>query len=587
MRVNNYKQDEEKTKFSFNNMLRILKYTLPYKKELFSSTAMGILSSIFLLFIPKIVSYTVDTAFIEKNIVKILCLALLMLCLILISLFITKIRRYKQSIILNHVAHDLKVEIFSKLQYLPTTYYDTKSNGKIYTRATSYPDDVASVLCYVFIEIFLEIINLIFIIFFMVTTNIQLSLVSILLMIFLSLFFILLSPIIRKKQHEYNNKESNINAFLSESINGIRITQSFNREEENERILKELEKKRMKVLKTNICIGNLNWSLTGIFSLISMAYIYYIGLKYMYPAVSLGVILAIDSYSSSFWAPIENIFSNYNNLMNANTYLERIFELLDEPLQITNSPDAQSFEIEGNVTFNHVIFGYDRNKIVLSDLNFEIKKGQKVGIVGETGCGKTTILNLISRFYDIIDGEILIDNVNIKNIKLENLRGQISIMFQDNFLFARSVYENLILNKSCSRIEVQNICQKLGIHDIILSLENGYDTILYNNGSNLSNGERQLLCLARIMIQDPKILILDEATSNVDAKTEKKIEEAMSMVSKNRTTIMVAHRLSTIKNTDVIFVMKDGKLIETGTHDELIKQNGYYNSLYMKQYKVL
>lgn len=586
MRVNNYKQDEEKTEFSFKNMFRMIKYLLPYKKDLILSILFGIFSSILLLFIPKIVRYAIDTVFPLKDFSKILFLTFLMILFIIFSLILTKIRRNKQCVVLNYVANDLKVEIFSKLQYLPNDYFDTKSHGKIYTRVTSYPDDAAAILCYVFIEILLDIINLIFVIFFMLTTNVPLSLISIVLALFLTAFFLFLAPKRRRLQHNLNNKNSNIHAYISESINGIRITQSFNREEENEAILEKLEKNRLDATKKILFVGNLNWSLSGIFNLVSMALVYFIGLKYMYPEVTIGVIVAIDSYSSRFWSPIEYLSSSYNDLMDANTYLERIFELLDEELKISNSKNARSFEIEGNVTFKNVKFGYDQEKIILPNLSFEIKKGQKVGIVGETGCGKSTILNLISRFYDVFDGEVLIDDVNIKEIQLDCLRGQIAMMLQDNFLFARSVYENLVLNKKVSKDEVFCVCKELGIHDVILSLEQGYDTILYNNGSNLSNGERQLLCLARIMIQNPKILILDEATSNVDSKTEKTLEKAMNIASKNRTMILVAHRLSTIKNADIILVMKNGSLVESGTHDELIRKKGYYNDLYRRQYEV-
>lgn len=581
--VNNYRQDEDKTKFSWHNIIRMMKYIKPYKKELIISLILGIIASILLLFIPKIISYAIDNAFVEKNFLKILLLTILMLIIIIISLIITKIRRDKQCLVLNKVAHDLKVAIFTKLQYLPNNYYDTKSHGKIYTRATSYPDDASVIMCYILIEIILDIINLIFVVIFMLTTNVKLSLISIILASFLTLFFIFISPLRRKLQHHLNNKNSNINAYISESINGIRITQSFNREKKNEQILRNLEKERIKAVKNTLFVGNLTWSLTGIFNLISMAIVYYIGLKYLYPTVSLGIIIAIDSYSSRFWSPIEYLTSSYNDLMDASTYLERIFELLDEPNIIENHSNSKSLDIKGNVELKNVKFSYTPEKIVLDGINIKIKQGEKVGLVGETGCGKSTILNLISRFYDVNEGEVLIDNVNIKDIELASLRTQVSMMLQDNFLFARSVYDNLVLDKKMTLEEVIKICKLLDVHDMIMSLKEGYDTILLNNGSNLSNGEKQLLCIARIMIQNPKILILDEATSNVDLKTEKKISKAIELVTKNRTTIMVAHRISTIKNCDKIILIKDHKNFEEGTHQELMAKKGEYYQLYSSQ----
>ena len=581
--VNNYKKDEEATKFSWKNMSRMLEFVKPYKKELFISFFIGIISSLLLLVIPKIMAYAIDVSFVNKDFMQIILLTFIMLGLVLLSVFLTKIERDKMIIALDKVSYDIKVEIFKKLQYLPNNYFDTRSHGKIYTRATSYPDDVAVIFCYVIVQGLLDIVNLIFVIIFMLITNTPLALISIILAIILVIIFVLLAPLRRKLQHVVNDKKSNVNAYVSESINGIRITQSFNRESENERILRDLEKDRQKAQRKTFFINNLNWSVTGIFNLSSMALIYYVGLRYFYPSVSLGTIIAIDSYSSRFWDPLEYITSSYSDLMDASTYLERIFELLDEPLTIENSQKSMILDIKGDVELKNVVFSYDKKKKVLNHVNLKIKAGEKVGLVGETGCGKSTILSLLSRFYDPDEGKILIDGINIKDIRLNSLRGQVSMMLQDNFLFARSVYDNLVLNKKIKKEEVIKVCKMLDIHDMIMNLEKGYETILLNNGSNLSNGERQLLCIARIMLQDPKILILDEATSNIDLMTEKKITKAIEIVTKNRTTIMVAHRISTIKNCDKIVLIKDHINYEEGTHNELMKKKEEYYKLYSSQ----
>lgn len=581
--VNNYKKDEENTKFSWKNILRMLEFVKPYKKDLIIAIIIGILANILLLFIPKIITYAIDVYLVQKYFLGIIFLTTLMLAIIIISLSLTRVRRDKISIILNKVTSDVKLALFTKLQYLPNSYYDTKSHGKIYTRVSTYPDEASIILCYTLLEIILDIINLIFMMIFMLTTNVKLSLISIILAFILTIFFIFISPIRRKLQHMVNNKRSNINAYISESINGIRITQSFNREEKNENILHNLEKERINAVKKTMLIGNLNWSLTGVLNYISIVIIYYIGLRYMYPTISIGMILAIDSYSSRFWEPIEYLTSSYNDMMDASTYLERIFELIDEPLVIENSKHAQNIKIKGEVELKNVKFSYNPKKPVLENVNIKIAAGTKVGLVGETGCGKSTILSLISRFYDINSGEILIDGVNIKNIKLNSLRGNVSLMLQDNYLFARSVYDNIVLNKKVSLKEVIKVCKMLGIHGMIMALNDGYDTILLNNGSNLSNGEKQLLCMARIMVQNPKILILDEATSNIDLKTEQKITKAMDIITKGRTTIMVAHRISTIKNCDKIILIKDHINYEEGTHEELMKNKGEYFKLYNSQ----
>ena len=527
--------------------------------------------------------YAIDVSFIQKDFIQIVYLTIGMLVIIIIATWLTKIKRDKLLIVLDKVARDIKIAIFIKLQYLPNTYFDTRSHGKIYTRAATYPDEVASTFCYGLVQTLLDIINLFFVILFMVTTNWKLSLISISLSLVLIIVFIVLSPIRRRLQHIANDKTSNVNAYISESINGIRITQSFNREKKNEKILQDLEKKRILANKKVWYISNLNWALSGVFNTISMVIILYVALKYMYPAISIGAIMAINSYSSRFWEPIEYLTSTYNEFMDASTYLERIFELLDEDLVINNSQSAKNIEIEGKIEFNNVSFSYDEKNLVLEGFSMRVEKGEKVGLVGETGCGKSTVLSLISRFYDVTKGQILIDDVDIRNIKLSSLRGQVSMMLQDNFLFSRSVMENLTLGKNISLEKVEEICKKLEIHDFILSLENGYDTILRNNASNLSSGERQLLCIARIMIQDPKILILDEATSNIDLKTEKRITHALKLVSEKRTTIIVAHRITTIKNCDKIIFIKNHQNKEEGTHEELMKRKGEYYRLYTHQ----
>lgn len=581
--VNTYKQDEEMPKFSFSNLSRMMKFVKPYWKDVILAFFIGLAASVLLLFIPKIVAYAVDVSFVAKNLSEIILLTLLMLVIVFVSTFLMKKKRDKLLIVLDKVSHDLKVEIFQKLQYLPNSFFDTRSHGKIYTRATTYPDEASAILCYVFVEILLDLINLIFVMIFMLTTNVPLSLISIMTAFLLALFFIAILPIRRRIKHKVNDKISNLNAYISESVHGVKVTQSFNREEKNTEIMRDLELEKFSAVRKAWFIGNLNWSLTGMFEIICMAVIYYVGLRYFYPVVPIGVIIAVDSYSSRFWSPISHLMSSYEEITEASVYLERIFELLDEDLVISDSATSKKMNIQGNVEFCDVSFAYVEGRNVLEHLNLSIEKGQKIGLVGETGSGKSTILSLISRFYDVTDGSILIDGVDVRDIQLDSLRGQVSVMLQDNFLFARSVYDNLVLDHPISFKKVQEVCKMLGIHDMIMKLENGYDTILLNNGSNLSSGERQLLCIARIMIQNPKILILDEATSNIDLKTEKQITQAMSLLMEGRTTILVAHRISTVRDCDKIFLIKDKKVYEEGSHLALMRKKGAYYKLYTSQ----
>lgn len=580
--INNYQEDENKTSFSWQNMKRILKYVSPYKRRVFIAILLSIISSILVLLIPQIIAYAIDEVFPSKEYNKIIILAGIMFICVLLSAYLSKKKSNQLSILLNKIALDLKVDIFKKLEYLSNTYYDTKSHGKIYTRASTYPDEVAVIFCYILVDVALDFLSLIFVAIFMLNMNIYLSLIAIIPAIILILFFILISPLRRKLKLIANDKAANTNAFLSESVNGIMVTQSFNREEKNTHILTRLENKKIKAEYHTLFVGNLNFSLSGIFNIATTALIYYIGLIYMYPVTSIGSIMAIATYAGRIWNPMQFLSSNIGQIMDASSYLERIFELLDEPLVIEEKKNAKVMDIEGNIEFKHVDFGYN-DSLVLNDFNLKIKKGEKVGLVGQTGSGKTTVLSLISRFYDVKEGEITIDGVNIKDLKLNCLRGNISMMLQDNYLFSRSVYDNLVLDKKIELEKVREICKMLEIDEVIMSLEKGYDTILLNNASNLSSGERQLLCIARIMIQNPKVLILDEATSNIDLKTEKKLEKALELVTKNRTTLIVAHRISTIKDCDKIVLVKDKKVYEEGTHKELMRKKGEYYHLYTRQ----
>ena len=292
----------------------------------------------------------------------------------------------------------------------------------------------------------------------------------------------------------------------------------------------------------------------------------------------------MGEYSGSFWRPIRELFKIIDDFIESITYLERILETMDEPIKIFDKEDAKDIEINGNIEFDNVTFSYLKDRTVLDKVNFKINKNEKIALVGETGSGKSTIANLMCRFYDIDNGEIKIDGVNLKDIKLQSLRSQITIMQQENYLFSISIIDNLKYgNKKITENEVIEACKNMGIDNWIKNFPDGYNTILKNNGSNLSDGERQILCYARTIINNPKILILDEATSKMDTKTEKVLQELTKEMIKDKTLIIIAHRLSTIVNCDKIIFLKDKKIAEVGNHDELMNKKGDYYNLYMSQ----
>lgn len=584
MKVNRYDQDELNTNFNFHIFKRSLKYLKPYKWRLILTTFISCFNGILALINPKLLQYAIDTIIPSKDFTKLIYVSIFMMLIIIINILINCIKSRMMNRIKQAISYDLKSDIFIHLQYLPAHYYDTRPHGKILIRATNYAETVAQSLCNDFIETILEFINLVFILIFMFTCHIPLTLFSLLFAGIITLLFIKITPIRREKQHILNNKNSNCNAYIAESINGISITQSYNREYKNEQIFHKIENERIESVKNVLPYWNFGWAVTNGSAVVVNISIYLLGIFLFYPKTSLGTIIAIGSYTGQFWNPIQNITSVYSEIMDAVTYLERIFELLDEPLVIENIEKSKKINLIGKVEFQNVSFGYIENKNVLENINFKIKPKQKIALVGETGSGKSTIINLLARYYDVTEGTILIDDIPIKELELSSLRGQINVMLQDNYVFSRSILENICYGKeNATKEEVIEICKKLQIHDWIQNLKNGYDTILHNNGKEISTGQRQLICFARAILADPKILILDEATSNVDLKTEKLVQEGLNTLLKDRTSIIIAHRLSTIVNCDQIMLIKNHCIYERGTHQELMEQKGEYYKLYTSQ----
>lgn len=583
MKVNKYSEDEVNTKFELRNLLRMMKFIKGHQKKLILSLVLSFLSSILYLFIPKIVNYIIDDTIPNNNFNELILLCILALIIIIFSITLKQLS-YKVVIKIKRiVSYNMKNEMFKHLQYLPSTYYETRPHGKILTRLTTYTDNVSHVICDRLLSAIIELINLVFVLIFMFTTNVPLTFVTLGFAIVFFITFAILTPLRRKKQLLLNNKIANVNAYMAESINGITITQSFNREKKNEEIYWDLETKRVTTAKSLYKYWNSGWAIGESTASIVEICIYLCGLT-LFSNASIGTIIAMASYSSQFWNPIRMINNIYVELMDSFTYLERIFELLDEPLVIENNPNSKKINIKGQIEFKNVTFGYVDDQIVLDNISFNIKEKERIALVGETGSGKSTIISLISRYYDVNDGKILIDNENIKDIDLFELRKNVNVMLQDNYVFSRSILENIkYSNPDATNDKVINICKKINIHEWILSLKDGYNTILYNNGKGISTGQRQLICFARIMLADPKILVLDEATSNIDLKTEALIQKGIDEVLKDRTSIVIAHRLSTIVNCDRIFFVKDKKIKEIGTHQELMAKKGDYYKLYQAQ----
>ena len=583
---NKYDIDERlDTPFNFQHLKRSFVYVKPRIKRMLFALLLSCTASILSLTVPRMVERVMDVTVPEKNYPELFLLAALSAGAIVSSIMLSKARSYIMSKVGQDIIFSIRADLFSHLQKLQFSYFDDRPHGKILVRVVQYVNSVSNMLSNGLIDFILEIFNLIFIVIFMLFTHLRLSLVVLAGLPVLFTILFIIKPAQRRAWQQVSNKNSNLNAYVAESINGMRVTQIFAREKVNSEILTRLAKNsRIAWIKASL-ISNLIWVSVDNISQIITASLYIVGVLLTAPMVSFGTLIAMSNYSWRFWMPINRIAQIYNDFINTIAYLERIFETIDETVLIDDAPDAYDLpEIRGNVTFDNVTFGYDSGGEVLHKLSFDIPAGMSVALVGPTGAGKTTIVNLLSRFYDVTDGRILIDGHDISKVKLASLRGQMGIMLQDSFIFSGTVADNIRYGRlDASQDEISDSAAVVHADDFIEKMEAKYGTEIQERGSRLSQGQKQLLSFARTIISDPKILILDEATSSIDTKTEAYVQEGINYLLKGRTSFIIAHRLSTIRHCDRIMYIKDHGISEYGTHEELMDRKGDYYELYTSQ----
>lgn len=437
------------------------------------------------------------------------------------------------------------------------------------------------------INVILECLNMLFIMIFMFFVNVKLSLVVLSGLPIFAFIMMMIKKRQRKAWQDVSNKSSNLNAYLQENITGARVTQIFTREEQNAQIFDRLSEKYRKSWINAVKYSHLVWPATDNVSTLVRAAIFVVGLLVLTPAaVSLGTIVAMTSYASSFWQPIMNLSNIFNNFINNIAYLERIFETLDEPATIADKPNAQDIgDITGEVKFDDVTFSYEQGKTVLEHISFDVKPGESVALVGPTGAGKSTVVSLLSRFYDLDSGKITIDGKDISQATLHSLRSQMGIMLQDSFIFSGTIYDNIRYGRlDATEEEIREAAKIVCADEFISEMKDGYMTEVNERGSKLSGGQKQLISFARTLLSDPKILVLDEATSSIDARTEKLLQQGLQRLLVGRTSFIIAHRLSTIKNCDKIMYIDNKGIAECGTHDQLIAKKGEYYKLYTAQH---
>lgn len=549
------------------------------------SSALGMLA-------PKFLMRIIDVYIPNKNIPGLIGICGLYLGLTLIIVMILKAKITITTRLGQNIIHEIRSDIFEHLQELPFSYYDERPHGKIQVRVVNYVNSLSDLLSNGIINTITDLFSLFFIVGFMLSINVRLTLICLcgLPLLMLVIF------VIKKKQRVAwqisSNKSSNLNAYIAESINGIRVTQSFVREEENIKIFNNLSSSYFKAWMNAVKLNFLLWPAIDNISCWTTSAIYLLGVLWIdqgVSGVSVGALIAITSYIGRFWAPINTLASFYNSLLTAVSYLERIFETIDEPVLVKDCEGAVPMpEIQGNVEFKDVVFSYEDGIRILDGINFKVNQGETYALVGPTGAGKSTIINLISRFYNVDSGQILIDGIDISKVTIKSLRKQMGVMLQDSFIFSGTIMDNIRYgNSDATDEEVIAAAKTVCAHDFIMSLENGYDTQVNERGSRLSAGQRQLISFARALLANPKILILDEATSSIDTETEILLQEGLSKLLHNRTSFIIAHRLSTIKNSTCIMYIDDGAIKEMGSHEELMKKKGAYYDLYISQYAFL
>lgn len=589
MSINSVRDDEKSVNSSkVKTLLRLFHYLLAYKKSVIIVLLIMTITVGISVVNPLLVEHAIDVNIKSKDLDGLFKVGLLAVILNVIYVLLVKIRMYIMAKVSNTVLLTIRQELYTHIQKLSFSFFDSRPTGKILARVIGDVNSLKDVLSNSVTTLIPDFITVCSVIGIMLVKDYRLALASLVSLPILIIGMWLIQVYSHKRWVVYRKKNSNLNAFIHEDLSGIRVVQSFTAEGETaetfDELLDEQRQSFIKAVTLSDAFGpmiDFSWGL-------GMVSLYFVGVKMAGTAtINVGTLIAFGTYVSMFWRPIMNLSNFYNQLITNISGAERIFEIMDTKPEIEDGENVKDLpEITGKVTFDHVSFSYDENTKVLDNVSFVINPGETIALVGPTGAGKTTIVNLISRFYDIQSGNIYIDDTNIKEITIESLRKQMGIMTQDNFLFSGTIKDNIRYGKlDATDEEIINAAKAVNAHDFIMKLEKGYDTELKERGAGLSAGQKQLLAFARTMVSMPKILILDEATSSIDTHTEILVQQGIETLLKGRTSFVIAHRLSTIQKADRIFVIDEGGIAEEGTSQELLDKKGLYYDLYMAQFK--
>lgn len=591
MESNSINKDEQTLKRS---KIEIIKRLFIYLKPHKAKTAIVILLMIFVMMCsiinPYLLQIAIDKHVENRNIKGLLVIGIVLLILNAFAWILSKIRWKMISEVTNTVLVDIRKELYSHIQDLSFDFFDSRPVGKILARVVGDVNALKNLFNQSIQTVIPEGLSLICVCIAMMIMNFKLAVACMTLLPILAVSMFYIETKSRERWNDFRSKRSNLNGFTHENFSGIKVVQAFAKEYDREKAYKEMVRKEKDAFLKAIKLNDLFWPLVELSWGVGTLIVFAVGYRLVISGeIQVGKLIAFSMYTGMFWRPITNLSSFYNTMITNFAAADRIFDILDIKPDIENMPEAIDIgRISGEVEFKDVSFAYNNSSEVLSKVNFKVNKGERVALVGATGAGKTTIISLLSRFYDPSSGKILVDGKDIKNVDLESYRSQMGIMLQDTFLFSTSIMENIRYGRlDATDEEVIEAAKAVNAHDFIMRMEKGYETEVNERGSRLSLGQRQLVSFARALLANPRILILDEATSNIDTETEKLVQEGIEKLLQGRTSFVIAHRLSTIRDCDKIMVVENGGISEIGNHEELLAKGGIYYNLYMAQYRFI
>ena len=589
--LNNIEKDEEIVRRSKREIIiRLIAYLKPYKAKSMIVILLMILVMLCNVVNPYLLQQAIDVYVVNKDINGILLIGGLLLIINIFAWIASKIRWTMISKITNNILVNIRHELYEHIQKLSFDFFDNRPVGKILARVVGDVNALKNLFNQSIQTLIPELLSLICVAIAMFILNIKLAMACIILLPFLTIAMFYIEIHSRKRWEVFRNKRSNLNGFTHEDFSGIKVVQAFANEKNTEKNFRKMVKEQKEAFLNAVRLNDCFWPLVELSWGIGTLIVFAVGYRLILSGeIQVGKLIAFSMYTGMFWRPIMNLSSFYNTLITNFAAADRIFDILDQEPDIENIGKAPKMNrIEGKVEFRNIDFSYNVGGKVLNNINFKVNSGDRIALVGATGSGKTTIISLLSRFYDPTNGEILVDGKNIKYVDLYSYRSQMGIMLQDTFLFSSTIMENIRYGRlDATDEEVINAAKAVNAHEFIMKLENGYDTEVNERGSRLSLGQRQLVSFARALLANPRILILDEATSNIDTQTEMLVQKGIEKLIKGRTSFVIAHRLSTIRDCDKILVISDGEIIEAGTHDELLRNKGMYYDLYSAQYEFL